>query len=145
MLSDDKAGGVGQLDAAGSVSVSGANVGDALVALMDFQTPPPVVPTYTVLLFDGSVAMAVMRPLIAPKRAVVTDEGPIELQGAVSGVVLLSAACWEARTFEQLGRAFGLLADAALLKKLFGSLRGIQRLPRLLRGETAACCQRRSP
>jgi hypothetical protein len=54
----------------GSVSVSGANatLAAAPAAFADFQTPPPVVPTYTVFPVGsaGSIATAVTRPVTSP-------------------------------------------------------------------------------
>ncbi len=89
----------------GSVSVNGAKVMPASVpaAFVLFQTPPPVVPSQTVLPAGspGSSATAVIRPVIAPYSCEVTLTGPSGCQFAVrfaveaSGVARppSSAAC----------------------------------------------------
>src|SRR5206468_3643998 len=56
-------------------------------ALVDFQTPPPVVPTYTVfpVASAGSTATAVTRPLTFPYAADTTDPGPTACHAALKG------------------------------------------------------------
>jgi hypothetical protein len=54
----------------GSVSVRGLKItlDERPAALVDFHTPPPVVPTYTVLPVAsvGSIAIALTRPVTSP-------------------------------------------------------------------------------
>ena len=75
----------------GSVSVSGVNTTAAAApaALVDFHTPPPVVPTYSVLPLAsaGSTASAVTRPVKFPNTGLATCAGPTGAQGTVKNGV----------------------------------------------------------
>src|SRR5438105_5032630 len=74
----------------GSTSVSGPNVTlpAAPAAFVDFQTPPPVVPTYTVfpVASAGSNATEVTRPLTNPKLWLATCFGPTGCHAALNPV-----------------------------------------------------------
>src|SRR5271156_4660963 len=70
----------------GNVSVRGLKVtlDDGPAALVDFHTPPPVVPTYTVLplVSFGSIAIALTRPVTAPYERLAIWFGPTGCHGA---------------------------------------------------------------
>jgi hypothetical protein len=84
MLSDGSTADPALKSNTGSVSVSGENVTAAVgpAAFADFQTPPPVVLTYTVfpVASDGSTTTAVTRPLTAPYTGFATVSGPRAVQ-----------------------------------------------------------------
>ena len=88
---------------AGRVSVSGmkATWAEGPAALVDFQRPPPAVPTKRVLPVGsvGSRAREVMRPEMAPKLRDWMAAGPAGVQGAESGARagLAARACARAR------------------------------------------------
>src|SRR5580698_5499225 len=70
----------------GSVSVRGLKItlDDWPPALVDFHTPPPVVPTYTVLPLAsvGSIAIELTRPVTLPYARLATWFGPTGCHGA---------------------------------------------------------------
>jgi hypothetical protein len=80
----------------GSVSVSGANatLPAAPAAFTLFHTPPPVVPTYTVLpvASAGSIANAVTRPVTNPKLWLAICAGPSASHAALNEPAVLGLA-----------------------------------------------------
>jgi hypothetical protein len=75
-------------------SVRGINAAAFPAAPVDFQIPPPAVPTFSVLpaLSDGSAARLVTRPVTRFHAEVFTWSGPTGCQGEAAGEDPVSAA-----------------------------------------------------